>query len=127
MYKTRQKIVTDSFYILPEPIKGIHFPKIPRFSKVGFPIFSSTWQSSVGACGGRGKFTPKKSDSGMGYSYDSNAIQAHITVSGTRISKTAKENRLLVSLGIDYHGGDDVVINGDIFSMVFHLATSSTD
>ena len=54
---------------LPGAIRRIHT----------FPCrFSSNRRVAIDICGGRGKYTPDRSDTGMKYTYDQRAIQAHL-------------------------------------------------
>ena len=42
--------------------------------------FSSNRRLAVDLCGGRGKYTPGRADTGMGYTYDQRALQAHLQI-----------------------------------------------
>ena len=57
------------FEALPGAIRRIHMVSCG---------FTSNRQSSASVCGGRGQYLPRRSDTGMSYSYDQNTFQAHI-------------------------------------------------
>ena len=117
-WRVRYGIIRGVYEALPGAIRRIHT----------VPCSLSTRQSSVEVCGGRGKFTPKRSDSGMRYSYDSNAIQAHIArplsdrmtgwiggrlVNGEVKVKTAGAQGLLKIKGPGIYGGVHLEMDND--------------